>query len=65
MAIVAFGLGLDTPNVRHVIHWGPPDLELYVQDEIMNLQLLLFIIQRITLLQEVIVQKKSKDIVKI
>ena len=33
MATVAFGLGLDSPNVRHVIHWGPPeDLELYVQE---------------------------------
>ena len=32
MATVAFGLGLDSPNVRHVIHWGPPeDLELYVR----------------------------------
>lgn len=33
MATVAFGLGLDSPNVRHVIHWRPPeDLELYVQE---------------------------------
>ena len=33
MATVAFGLGLDSPNVRHVIHWGPPEyLELYVQE---------------------------------
>lgn len=33
MATVAFGLGLDSPNVRHVVHWGPPeDLELYVQE---------------------------------
>lgn len=33
MATVAFGLGLDAPNVRYVIHWGPPnDIELYVQE---------------------------------
>ena len=33
IATVAFGMGLDTPNVRQVVHWGPPeDLELYVQE---------------------------------
>ena len=33
MATVAFGMGLDSPNVREIIHWGPPeDLELYVQE---------------------------------
>jgi superfamily II DNA helicase RecQ len=33
VATVAVGLGLDSPNVRHIIHWGPPeDLELYVPE---------------------------------
>ena len=33
VATVAFGLGLDSPNVRHIVHWGPPeDLESYVQE---------------------------------
>lgn len=31
-ATVAFGMGLDSPNIQQVIHWGPPtDTELYVQ----------------------------------
>lgn len=30
---VAFGMGLDCPNVRHILHWGPPtDLDGYVQE---------------------------------
>ena len=30
---VAFGMGLDCPNVSHIIHWGPStDLEGYVQE---------------------------------
>ena len=33
IATVAFGMGLDSPNIRRIIHWGPPtDIELYVQE---------------------------------
>ena len=30
---IAFGMGLDSPNVRNVIHWGPSsDIKSYVQE---------------------------------
>lgn len=33
IATVAFAMGLDAPNIRQVIHWGPPDdIEMYVQE---------------------------------
>ena len=32
VATVAFGMGLDCPNVRQIIHWGPPsDVDAYLQ----------------------------------
>ena len=32
VATVAFSMGLDAPNIRKIIHWGPPgDLEMYLQ----------------------------------
>jgi len=32
-ATVAFGMGIDSPNIRKIIHWGPPsDIELYFQE---------------------------------
>lgn len=33
IATIAFGMGLDCPNVRTIIHWGPSeDIEQYVQE---------------------------------
>ena len=33
IATIAFGMGLDFPNIRRVVHWGsPPDVEAYVQE---------------------------------
>lgn len=33
IATVAFGMGIDCPNIRQVIHWGPStDIEQYLQE---------------------------------
>ncbi len=33
VATVAFGMGLDCPNVRRIVHWGPSsDVEQYMQE---------------------------------
>lgn len=33
IATVAFGMGLDCPNVHRIIHWGSPDdVETYIQE---------------------------------
>ena len=33
IATVAFGMGLDSPNIRRIIHWGAPaDIESYIQE---------------------------------
>lgn len=51
IATTAFGMGLDCPSVRHVIHWGPADdIDSYVQQtvEMVNFQLQLCIISQVT-----------------
>lgn len=33
IATIAFGMGLDCPNIRRIIHWAPPDdVESYLQE---------------------------------
>ena len=33
VATIVFGMGMDAPNIRHVIHWGPSsNIESYVQE---------------------------------
>ncbi len=33
VSTVAFAMGIDVPNIRFVIHWGPPnDIESYIQE---------------------------------
>ncbi len=33
IATIVFGMGLDCPNVRRIIHWGvPADVESYLQE---------------------------------
>jgi len=34
VATVAFGLGIDIPDIEHIIHWGPPASELCYWQEI-------------------------------
>ena len=29
---LAFSMGLDSPNVRSIVHWSPDDLDMYVQE---------------------------------
>ena len=33
IATIAFGMGINCPNIRQVIHWGAPeDPEMYLQE---------------------------------
>ena len=33
IATTSFSMGIDIPDIRHILHWGPPsDLEQYLQE---------------------------------
>ena len=33
IATIAFGMGVDCPDMRQIIHWGPPShIKMYVQE---------------------------------